>query len=195
MHAQLVGRDAAPIFDTASALGAGTVIDPRVDPAAWTTRDGILRTADALNALAEEAAAWDLRVGYHNHDIELSSLIDGTPALLVLDGALDADVVLEVDVYWAAVGGADVVGLLTELGDRVRLLHLKDGPATTTGAIDPDLAKQVPFGAGVLDAPAVLAAAPGASTLVVEFADFDGDLQQTIADARHRVQTLVEGER
>ena len=175
--------------------GAGRARPARAARGAGPRGDGILRTAEALNALAEEAAAWDLRGGYHNHDVELSSLIDGTPALLVLAGALDADVVLEVDVYWAAVGGADVVGLLTELGDRVRLLHLKDGPATATGAIDPDLTKQVPFGAGVLDARAVRAAAPGASTLVVEFDDFDGDLPQAIADARHRVQTLVEGER
>ena len=37
---------------------------------------------------------------------------------------------LEVDTYWAAVGGQDVAALLGRLGDRVRYLHVKDGPIT-----------------------------------------------------------------
>ena len=52
-----------------------------------------------------------MRLGYHNHDFELSSLIGGRPALEVLADELDPGVLLEVDTYWAAVGGQDVPGL------------------------------------------------------------------------------------
>lgn len=194
VHAQLVGQEPGPIFETASALGAKTVIDPRVDPSKWASRDDILRTADSLNELGESAKAWNLTIGYHNHDIELSSRIDGKPALTVLAEALSPAVALEVDVYWAAVGGVDVVSLLTELGERVRLLHIKDAPATESGTIDADRSKQVPFGSGSLDAAAVLAAAPHASTLVVEFDGFEGDLTAGITDARKRAETLVGAE-
>ena len=38
------------------------------------------------------------------------------PALEVLAGSLDAGVLLEVDTYWAAVGGQDVPALLGRLG-------------------------------------------------------------------------------
>ncbi len=34
---------------------------------------------------------------------------------------------LELDIYWAAFAGADPEALIRELGDRVHLLHLKDG--------------------------------------------------------------------
>ena len=34
---------------------------------------------------------------------------------------------LELDTYWAAFAGSDPVALIRELGDRVQLLHLKDG--------------------------------------------------------------------
>ena len=46
----------------------------------------------------------------------------------MLADQLDDAVLLEVDTYWAAVGGQDVPALLGRLGDRVRYLHVKDGP-------------------------------------------------------------------
>lgn len=194
VHAPLVGQEPGPIFDTASALGANTVIDPRVDPSRWTSRDDILRTAQSLNELAESAKAWNLTVGYHNHDIELSSRVDDKPALVVLAEALSPEVALEIDVYWAAVGGADVIALLGGLGERVRLLHIKDAPATESGTINADRSKQVPFGAGSLDAAAILTAAPHASTLVVEFDGFEGDLATAITDARNLAADLIGAE-
>ena len=58
---------------------------------------------------------------------ELASRLGGRSALEHLAERLPARVVLELDTYWAAVG-EDVPALLGRLGDRVRLLHLKDGP-------------------------------------------------------------------
>ena len=87
-----------------------------------------------LNQAAVKAADHGLRLGYHNHDFELSSIVGGRPGLEVLADALDPAVILEVDTYWAAVGGQDVPALLGRLGDRVRYLHVKDGPIGTREA-------------------------------------------------------------
>ena len=51
------------------------------------------------------------RVGYHNHDHEFTSQIDGRSALEVFADLLDPSVQLEVDLYWATAGGADPVEL------------------------------------------------------------------------------------
>jgi len=93
-------------------------------------------------------------VGYHNHAWELSSHIDGRPALELFADLLDPVVLLEIDTYWAATAGQDVPALLRRLGARVFALHLKDGP------LNGDIAAQLPLGRGDLPAPEIIAAAP-----------------------------------
>jgi sugar phosphate isomerase/epimerase len=123
-HASVVRHDETAVLDAAEALGIGTVITPWVDPGSIADRAGVERLAAVLNGAAERAAARGIRIGYHNHDFEFAQRIDGVSAYELLVGLLDPAVVLEVDVYWAGVGGADVFELLPRLGDRVRLLHL-----------------------------------------------------------------------
>jgi sugar phosphate isomerase/epimerase len=154
----------------------GTVFDPRIDPQRFETVDGVAAVADGLNAAAAVAAKHGVRLGYHNHAEELLSVLDGTPALEVLAGHLDDAVVLEVDTYWAAVGGQDPVALLKRLGDRVTAVHVKDGPAT------PDPIDQVPVGQGTLPVRDILAAAPQALR-VIELDDTRGDRFQAVADS------------
>ena len=155
-HQGVIGRDLAPILDAAAAAGVGTVIDPYAAPERFATLDEVSAVADALNEAARVAASTGIRIGYHNHAHELATELDGATALERLAERLDPDVVLEVDTYWAAVGGADPVALLGRLGDRVVALHLKDGPFTA------DIKDQVPLGQGRLPVAGILAAAPGA---------------------------------
>jgi len=123
-HAKITEFDQDEILDAAEILGVTTVIVPWVHPAVFTVRDRIERFAAAVNSAAEQAAKRGVRVGYHNHDFEFAQTVDGRPAYEVLVDLLDPAVVLEVDVYWAGVGGADVFDLLERLGDRVRFLHV-----------------------------------------------------------------------
>jgi sugar phosphate isomerase/epimerase len=183
-HVKLAGQDLAPIFSAAKRLGVETIIDPHIDESRWTTRADVERVAHDLSAIAEQAAAEGLRVGYHNHAFELQNVIDGTPALEIFAAALSGDVVLEVDTYWAEVGGQDSVALVKRLGDKVRFLHVKDGPKTTTNK------DQVAVGKGVMPVAEILAAAPQALP-VVELDDFDGDVFQAVADS-YRFLTSTE---
>jgi sugar phosphate isomerase/epimerase len=145
-------------------------------PERFADADGVTGLARELNALAARAADRGLRLGYHNHDFELSSLIGGRPALEVLAGQLDPAVLLEVDTYWAAVGGQDVPGLLRRLGERVRYLHVKDGPVTRD---DPMTA----LGRGRMPVAEILAAAPGAEWHVVELDYCATDMMEAVGDS------------
>ena len=168
-HAKLVGQDLQPIFEAAVRLGVSTVIDPHIDETRWITREDVEAVAAELGEVAEAARAHGLTVGYHNHAFELENLIDGTPALEVLAAALPADVVLEIDTYWVEVGGVDAAELLARLGDRVRFLHIKDGPKTK------DDTEQVAVGRGTMPVRDILRAAPQALA-VVELDDHNGDV-------------------
>ncbi len=175
-HASFIGRDAAPIFAAARAIGIGTVIDPSVEAARFATLESVAEVAAEFNAAARIAADHGVRIGYHNHAYELESVIDGRTALEVLADELDPEVILEVDTYWAAVGGQDPVALIGRLGERVRALHLKDGPFSTENK------DQVALGRGSLPVRAIIAAAPTALR-VVELDDARTDRFEAVADS------------
>jgi sugar phosphate isomerase/epimerase len=175
-HAGLLGADLPAVFEAAAKLGTGTLIDPYVDPKRWQAEGDVRQIATELNEVAAKAKDHGLTIGYHNHHFELESRIGGRHALEVFAEHLDPAVVLEVDTYWAAVGGADVPALLERLGDRVVALHVKDGDGSL------DNTAQVAVGAGMMPVPAILAAAPD-SLAVVELDDFAGDMFTAVADS------------
>lgn len=135
---------------------------------AMQTSDGVKRFADALNASAEQAAAAKVQIGYHNHAFEWATLDDGSVAYDLLVERLDPRVFLEVDVYWAATAGQDPAALISRYDDRVRTLHVKDGPA-----VKEEL--QVPIGSGSVDNIAAIRAAGGVEYAIVELDDTAGD--------------------
>jgi sugar phosphate isomerase/epimerase len=176
-HAPLLSQDQDEIFSAARELGIGTVIDPFLPEVHWKRSEDVRETAERLNSAARKGAGYGVRVGYHNHQWELESTIDGQTALEYLAGLLDPEVVLEVDTYWAAVGGQDPVQLLTRLGERVRLIHIKDGPATA------DTTAQQPAGQGSIPVLDIIAAARSLEVGVVEFDDYSGDIFEGISQS------------
>jgi tRNA nucleotidyltransferase (CCA-adding enzyme) len=176
-HCELLDADLDEVLDAATELGIGTVIQPWVSPDRWQTEDGIRSLAAALNAAGRQAAARDVRVGYHNHHFELASFVGDRHALEVFAELLEPNVVLEVDTYWAHAGGADVPALLRRLGDRVVAIHVKDGDGSL------DTAHQVAVGSGTLPIRDIVAAAPNALR-VVELDDTAGDMFEALRASR-----------
>jgi sugar phosphate isomerase/epimerase len=187
-HAPLLSQDQDQIFAAARALGMETVIEPYITAEHWQSAEDVRATAEKLNAAARKAADYGIRVGYHNHQWELESTIDGQSALEYFAGLLDPEVVLEVDTYWVAVGGQDPVEVLTRLGDRVRLIHIKDGPLTT------DTKAQLPAGKGKVAVLDVIAAAKSLEVGVVEFDDYSGDIFDGIAQSLAFLQKAATGQ-
>jgi sugar phosphate isomerase/epimerase len=194
VHATPAGEQAGPVAAAARTLGADTVIVPYLPPERFASHDSVRAVAAELNGMAARLAAEGLRLGYHNHDHELAPLpgvpgtgvsgtgvpgtgpSGGTPALEALAAELDPSVLLEVDTYWAAVGGQDVPALLGRLGGRVGYLHVKDGPVTRD---DPMTA----VGAGRMPVAEILAAAPPGAWRVVELDRCATDMMTAVGDS------------
>ncbi|MET0773563.1 MAG: sugar phosphate isomerase/epimerase, partial [Candidatus Limnocylindrales bacterium] len=159
------GAEGERVLDEAAELGVDTVIVPWVEPQRFATDEGIAALADELAGARAQAAARGIRLGYHNHEFEPAARDPaGTTGLERLFDLAGPEVVAEVDIYWATVGGEDPAALIGRLGSRVRLLHIKDGPADPA---DRD-APQVAVGAGRVDVAGAIAAGSSAEWHVVE---------------------------
>jgi sugar phosphate isomerase/epimerase len=178
VHArQVLTEEADEVFAAAKVLGTDLVIIPVGLPMEeFSTRQGLQRMAERINEISARAAGHGLRLGYHNHEWELAAIVEGRHGLEVLADLLAPEVFLEVDTYWAAVGGADVPALLRRLSKRVLALHVKDGPLVRG---EPNVA----VGRGLMPVPEVLAAAPEALR-VVEMDACATDIVQALAESR-----------
>lgn len=195
-HAPVIDSDdPARTFDAARQLGIETVIDPFIPSDRWQTADDARRIADRVNELSAQAREAGLRFGYHNHQWEFTNTVDGRPVYELFVEHLAPEVVLEVDTFWATVGGQDTPSVLRTLGDRVQFIHVKDGriagdiatalPSSESALEVPDalaaaFKDQTPAGQGDVDVAAILAAAPQALR-VVEFDDYAHDVFDGIA--------------
>lgn len=197
-HAAVIDHeDPSVVFDAAVSLGMDVVIDPFIPTDRWQTADDAKAIAERVNALAEQAKSHGLRFGYHNHQWEFTNKVDGRPVFDLFVEQLAPEVVLEVDTFWATVGGADVPAVLRSLGDRVVAIHVKDGkvtgdiatalPSAESALVVPDALRaayenQTPAGQGDVDVRAILAAAPRAIR-VVEFDSYKGDVFEAVSQS------------
>lgn len=141
------------------------------------TVDGVKRGAERLNRFAQLALDRGITLGYHNHWWEFAGPGGWRPFSVLLD-ELDPGIFLEVDIYWMQTAGVDAAAELRWLAERVKRLHVKDGPL-------PAEEFQSAVGEGALDVPAILAEVPQADWHVVEMDSYDGDLFKAIR-ASHR---------
>ncbi|WP_262001855.1 sugar phosphate isomerase/epimerase family protein [Microbacterium sp. Mcb102] len=163
------GPDAARILDEYAELGTPNL--------AWSMEaeefddlDAIERGLERVNGGVEAAKAHGMTVAYHNHHAEFRNVIDGRSAYDLLLERLHPDARVELDLYWAAVGGASPAEVVRSIGPRLRYVHVKDGPALTYGQDT-----LVPIGRGAVD---VLGALQEPSTLewhIVELEKLDID--------------------
>lgn len=174
----LAGDDRQRWLDASAALGVKTIVVPAISPDQYTSLDGIKRAADDLNQSAEIARAAGFGYGYHNHWWEFQT-VQGRPALYQLAEMTAPDIIFELDLYWAQVGGLDPAQVVRDFGARSPLLHLKDGPAVSNEHA------MVACGEGNVDLPAAMAAS-SAPWGFVELDRCDTDmLEAVVASLRY----------
>ncbi|GAA1736223.1 sugar phosphate isomerase/epimerase [Brachybacterium phenoliresistens] len=178
------------VFEAAAEIGMKTVIDPMVPTERWLTEDGVKDVAERLNAASEKAKEFGLAVGYHNHAQEFLANFDGQTAYQRFLSLIDPSVEIELDLFWALVGGQDVVGLVQEIGDRLVAIHVKDGVAPASNPFAPDAPKfdssdldQRHAGEGEVPTDAALKAATGIKYAVIEYDNAPGDVFEDIKDS------------
>jgi sugar phosphate isomerase/epimerase len=183
---RLLGPDPGAVFEAVATLGTDLAIVPSgLTEDAFAGHEALNRTAGTLNALADKAAEYGLKLGYHNYWWEFESEIEGRHAAEALADLLAPGVFFEIDTYWAALGGADVPGVVTRLGDRVRALHLKDGPIAKGAA-------HTALGHGEMPTAQILAAAPAGALRIVELQTCEGDVLEALADSRTFLDSLAD---
>ncbi len=175
-HVRFVGLELEPIFEKARSLGIQTLIDPHIEDSRWQSAAAVQGVVADLEAAADVAAGFGLKIGYHNHAFEFEASFGGRTAYEHFASQISDRVGLELDTYWAVVGGADPVGLLGELGPKAVALHIKDGPGTR------DDKDQVALGRGSMPIRRIIEAAP-AALRVIELDDSRGDRFQAVADS------------
>ncbi|MFW6598670.1 sugar phosphate isomerase/epimerase family protein [Propionibacteriaceae bacterium Y2011] len=185
-HANPFGGEHEAIIAACERLGVKRVIQPSSPKEAWESAEGIADIAKQLNELGKRYGDAGLEFGYHNHAYELESRIDGRHGLELLADQLDDNVVLELDTYWAVVGGADVTALLGRLGERVRSIHIKDGDGSH------DNKAQVAVGAGQVDVAAIIEAAKHFTDGQVELDDTTGDMLGAVRESHGWLQQYGE---
>jgi sugar phosphate isomerase/epimerase len=174
IHCELpLGDQRESVLQQAADLGAQRIVwHGWPEDARYATLGGIAELAGEYNAAAKIAHEAGLTLGIHNHWWEFQLVGEKRAYQHVLE-QLDPAIFWELDAYWATVAGCDPVAVLHELGLRVPLLHLKDGPA-----IQDELKMAV--GTGALNIPAIVAAASHAEWLIVELDDYAGDMFEAI---------------
>jgi sugar phosphate isomerase/epimerase len=156
------GKDAEAILDANEELGAEILVWS-MEREEFDSPAAIKKGVERVNEAAERAAARGMRIAYHNHFAEFSQEFAGQQAYDLLLGLLDDRVEVELDAYWAQLGGADPAEVLARLGDRARLVHVKDGPALS---YEDDV--MVPIGEGPIDWARTLTAPSGLRWHIVE---------------------------
>jgi sugar phosphate isomerase/epimerase len=117
---------AARTFDAAETIGHQYLVVASLDRADRGTLDDYRRVAEALNRAGEMARRRNLRVGYHNHDFELSPIAGVLPYDVLLGETDPALVTFEMDFYWMTRGGGDPLAYFERHPGRFHLCHIKD---------------------------------------------------------------------
>jgi sugar phosphate isomerase/epimerase len=104
------------------AIGNKNIIIPGAD---LSTREKLDDLIALINEAQPKLAAAGITLGYHNHAHEFIPTAYG--ALIHEELEAKTQVEFEIDTYWAYVAGLDPIALLERLGERVRVIHLKDG--------------------------------------------------------------------
>ncbi len=113
-------------LEYAKALGVKYAICPMLPKSQWMSAEGFHTAAKHLNDWGRQANDLGLHFGFHNHDYEFRKF-GNTTGFDILMGETDPKLVcLEMDCYWIAQAGHDPVQMLSRLGERVRMIHLKD---------------------------------------------------------------------
>jgi sugar phosphate isomerase/epimerase len=110
-------------------LAAGTkfIVQPFMGGDAFQSLEVLKRYCDYFNAIGEKCNAKGIRFGYHNHDEEFSTKLDGQTIYdFMLANTDPAKVMFQMDLYWTVVGGANPVDYFNKYPGRFELWHIKD---------------------------------------------------------------------
>jgi len=133
-------------------------------PPIYTTEAEWVAYAEYLDEIGEVARKAGQTLMVHNHDIEFETVFgDQTVYDILMANTDPKNVVFQLDLYWATNGGGieNPLEVIERYGNRIKLFHVKDMAAGTfPGRIEI-------VGEGIIDFPAIFAAAGGSTRYYV----------------------------
>jgi sugar phosphate isomerase/epimerase len=182
--------------DDAKQYGLSYVLVAYVQPAErGKTLDEWRTFCKQLNDAGAVVKKAGMQFGYHHHAFEF----EGEPGKRRIDvffETTDQDLVkLESDVFWAGAAGQNPAEFISEHGDRIALLHLKDKRAGMPVIYIEGMARPRDFqevGNGSLDFPAILRAADkaGIQDYFVEQDATPGDPVESLRTSYRNLRAL-----
>jgi sugar phosphate isomerase/epimerase len=107
--------------------GARFLVQPSMGGDAYKSLETLKKYCDYFNAVGAKCNAKGLRFGYHNHDREFSTQLDGqTMYDFMLTNTDPAKVMFQLDLYWCVEGGKNPVDYFNKYPGRFELWHIKD---------------------------------------------------------------------
>lgn len=135
-------------------IGNRTLVIPFIPNYAKLDDAGWRKTVDDIRHAARAGVEAGFEVLYHNHAFEFTSRVGDVEVFELIFGTIDEQLLgAEIDVFFVADVGRDPAALVRRFGQRVKRLHLKE--KSKPG----DSAQNTELGRGVIDWPAVIAAA------------------------------------
>ncbi len=102
---------------------------------------------DEFHRIGEHCKKKGLRFAFHNHHHEFQVLDDQVIYEYVLENTDPELITMEVDLYWAHKGGADIRQYFEKYPGRFEIVHVKDSYDS------PDLDSFACVGSGIIDFP------------------------------------------
>jgi sugar phosphate isomerase/epimerase len=113
-------------LDYARELGVQCVVCPMLPESMRDSLDGFKQAAEQFNKWGEQASSLDMKFAFHNHNYEFKNFGSATGFHTLVTNTDPKLVSFEMDCYWVTQAGRDPVQMMEILGQRVRMLHLKD---------------------------------------------------------------------
>ncbi len=109
------------------AAGAEWIVKPSMGGEAYRNLDTLKMYCDYFNAIGEKCNQAGIRFGYHNHNGEFETQLDGhTVYDFLVENTDPGKVMFELDLYWIQKGGKNAVDYFNKYPGRFELYHVKD---------------------------------------------------------------------
>src|SRR5687767_9237099 len=140
----LLEKNIEQVIADAQTLQIDTVVCPYIAEDRREDAKAYEGTAKVLDTAGGALHQHGIVLAYHNHSFEFQKF-DGKYGLdIIYENTAPHLVVAEIDVYWVQHGGVNPAEYGDKLGERVRLLHLKD-------MAEGQEKRFAPVGTGILD--------------------------------------------
>ncbi|MFI5151719.1 MAG: sugar phosphate isomerase/epimerase family protein [Chitinophagales bacterium] len=135
--------------EDAATVGQKYVISPWLEDSLRKNIDDFKRYMDVFNKSGELCRKSGMKFGYHNHDFEFTTILDGKKLYdLILQNTDPALVAQQLDIGNLYNGGAVAGDIVKQYPGRFELMHVKDEIKATSG---PEKYESTILGAGIVN--------------------------------------------